>query len=139
MIFKKYDTSTIDKQVEKLTSEFKIHYRACIGSLIYLLSTRVDFIFSVHELAKFLHILRYIRDNNTLWLKYYADMNDAPVSDLLRQSSIKNENQLMDFSDSSWQYFPDTGISTRSYIIFYQVGTIGYGTHVPVLVAQSSA
>ena len=35
-------------------------------------------------------------------LKYYADINDAPVSDLLRKSSIKTENQLMDFSDSSW-------------------------------------
>ena len=28
------------------------------------------------------HILRYIRDNKTPGLKYYADMNDAPVSDL---------------------------------------------------------
>ena len=30
-------------------------------------------------------------------LKYYADMNDAPVSDLLRQASIKTENILMNF------------------------------------------
>ena len=34
-------------------------------------------------------------------LKCYYDMNDAPVSDLLKQASIKNENQLMYFSDSS--------------------------------------
>ena len=33
----------------------------------------------------------------TFRLKYYADMNDAPVSDLLRQASIKTENRLMDF------------------------------------------
>ena len=58
------------------------------------------------------HISRYIRDNKTLWLKYYSDMNDAPVSDLLGQASIKTEIQLMDFSDSSWKYFPDTGRST---------------------------
>ena len=37
MIFTKYDTSTSDEQVEKLTREFNIHYRACIGSLIYVL------------------------------------------------------------------------------------------------------
>ena len=100
MIFKKEDISTSDEQVEKLTREYNIHYRACIGSLIYLLYTRVDLIISVHKLAKFsanpgkvhfeglIHLLRYIRDNKILGLKYYADLNYAPVTDLLRQASI---------------------------------------------------
>ena len=94
MIFTKYDTSTSDKQVEKFTREFNIHYRDCVGSLIYLFSTRVEFSFTVHKLSKFssnpgkvhfevlVHLLRYIRENKTLGLKYYSDMNDAPVSDL---------------------------------------------------------
>ena len=60
-------------------------------------------------------------------LNYSVDMNDAPVSDLLRQVSIKAENHLMDFSGSSCQYFPDTGRSTWSYIIFYQGGPIDCG------------
>ena len=30
MIFTKEDVSTSDEQVEKLTTEFNIHYRACI-------------------------------------------------------------------------------------------------------------
>ena len=38
-------------------------------------------------------------------LKYYANMNDAPVTDLSRQASIKIENHLMAFSDSAWQDF----------------------------------
>ena len=42
MIFTKADISTSDEQFEKLTREYNIHYRACIGSLIYLLSTIVD-------------------------------------------------------------------------------------------------
>ena len=96
MIFTKEDVSTSDEKVEKLTREFKIHYRACIGSLIYLLSTRVDLSFEVHKLSKFsanpskvyfqalIHLLRFIRDDTTLGLKYYADLNDAPVTDLLR-------------------------------------------------------
>ena len=42
MIFTKSDASTSYEQVEKLTREFNIHYRACIGSLVYLLSTRVE-------------------------------------------------------------------------------------------------
>ena len=53
MIFTKDDTSTSDEKVDKLTREFKIHYRACIGSFIYLLSTRVDLSFAVHKLEKF--------------------------------------------------------------------------------------
>ena len=34
---------------------------------------------------------------------------------------------------------PDTGRIIRSYIIFYQCGTIYHGTHIPGPVSQSSA
>ena len=74
-----------------------------------------------------------------LGLKYYSDMNDAPVSGLLIQTSIETKNHLMDFSDSSWQDCPDTGRITGAYIIFYQGGSIEHVTHVPGPVAQSSA
>ena len=108
-------------------------------------------IFAVHKLEKFsanpgkvhfevlISILRYIRDNKTFVLKYYADLNDAPVNELLRQASINTENHLMDFSDSCWQDFPDTGRIIGAYIIFYQGGPIDHVTHVPGPVAQSSA
>ena len=119
--------------------------------MIYLFSTRADLSFAVHKLAKFsanpgkvhfeglVHLLRYIRGNKTLGLKYYADLNDAPVTDILIQANIKTKNHLMTFSYSSWQDFPDTGRSTGAYIIFYQGGPIDHGTYVPVPVAQSSA
>ena len=112
MIFTKEYLSSSDEQVENFTREYNIHYRACIGSLIYLLSTRVELSFAVHKLAKFsantgevhfeglIHLLRYIRDNKTLGLKYHADLNDATVTDLLRQAHIKTNNHLMPFSDS---------------------------------------
>ena len=83
--------------------------------------------------------MRYIRDNKNLVLKYYADQNYAPVTDILRQASIKTKNNLMDFSDSSWQDCPSTVRSTVAYIIFYRGGPIDHGTHVPGPVAQSSA
>ena len=107
--------------------------------------------FSVQKLAKFsansgkvhfevlINLLRYIRDNKTLGLKYYAYLNDTPVTDLLRQASIKTKNRLMAFSDYSWQEFPYTGRSIGVYITFYQGGPIDHGTHVPGPVAQSSA
>ena len=53
MIFTKENVSTSDEQIEELTREYNIHYIACIGSLIYLLSTRVDLSFAVHKLEKF--------------------------------------------------------------------------------------
>ena len=53
MIFKEEDAYTSDEQVEKLTREINFHYSACIRSLIYLLSTRVELSFSVHKLTKF--------------------------------------------------------------------------------------
>ena len=108
----------------------------------------MDLSFAVHKLAKcsanprklqfevLVHLLRYIRDNKTMGLKYYADMNYAPVCDLLIKSSIKTWNHLMAFSDSSWQDCPDTCRSTGSYIILYRGGPIYHGTHVPVPVAQ---
>ena len=104
MILSKADASTSDEQVEKFTREFDIHYRACIGSLIYLLSTIVYLSFALHKLATSLsnpgkvnfeglvHLLRYTRDNKTLGLKYYANMNAAPLYDLLRQPNIKTKN-----------------------------------------------
>ena len=111
----------------------------------------MDFSFAVHKLAKFsanpgkvhfeglIHLLWYIRDNKTLGLKYYADLNDAPVTDLLWQANIKTKNHLIDFSDSSWKDCPGTGRSTGEYNIFYQVGPIDQSTHGPEPVDQSSA
>ena len=90
-------------------------------------------IFALHNSEKFsvnhgkvhfeglVHLLRYMRENKTLGLKYYAYMNDAPVNDQLIQASIKTENHLMDFSDSSCQYCPDTGNITGAYTLVLQV------------------
>ena len=49
MIFDKTRAYTSDEKFEKLSREFNIHYRSCIGSLIYLLSTRVDLSVTVHK------------------------------------------------------------------------------------------
>ena len=56
-------------------------------------------------------------------------MKDSPLSDLLRQASIKTENRLMVFSYPRWQDSPDTGRSTGSYMIFIKVGKLTM-THI---------
>ena len=148
IIFTKSDSYTIDEQVENFTIEFSIQYRDFIVSLIYLLSERVDMSFAVHKLSKFssnpgkvhfevlLHLLGYIRDNNTLGLNYYADIKDAPLSGLLRKANIKTENQFIYFSYYSWKDCPNTGRSTGAYIILYQGSTIDHGTKFPGPVDQ---
>ena len=68
------------------------------------------------------HLLRYIRDNKTLSLKYYANMKHEPLFDLLRQASNKLRVNF-------WIYL---------IIFFYQGGPIDHGTHVPGPVYQSS-
>ena len=83
-------------------------------------------------------MLKYIRNNKTLGLKHYAGINDAPLSDLLRQDSINTKNRLIALYDYSLIYFPYTGRSIGSYIILYKFGTIYHDTHVPGPVAESS-
>ena len=67
----------------------------------------------MHRLAKFsekprkikfeglIHLFRYIKSNKTFGLKYYDIINDAPVSNLLRQAGIINEDQFIALSYSS--------------------------------------
>ena len=68
MIFTKDDTSASYEQFEKLTRELNINYRACIGSLIHVLSLRVDLSFAVHKLAKFQQTL--VKYNLKYWFIY---------------------------------------------------------------------
>ena len=143
MIFTKENYSTIYEQVEVLSREFNIHYRACVGSLIYILSKRVYLCFSVQRLVKFssnpgkvnfeglVHWLIYIRYSKNLGFRYYAKIEDASISDLLRQAGIRNESQLMVFSHYICQYCIDNGRITGASIVFYQGGPIYYFTHVP--------
>ena len=72
-------------------------------------------------------------------LNYYADMNDVPLFDLLRKSIIKNQNQSIALSYSSWKDWPDTDRSKGEYIILYQGGPIDHATYITGPVDQSSA
>ena len=115
--------------MELISREYTIHYRYCVGSLNYILSKIVDLCFAVRKLEKFssnpdevhfeslVHLLRYIRDNKKLGLRYYSNIEDTPLSELLIQASINNYNQLIVLSYSNWQYFTDTGTSTGAYIV----------------------
>ena len=86
MILTKEYGCTNDKQVEVLSRGYKLHYRACVGSMIYLLYKSVDLCFVVHKMEVFssnigkvhfeglVQSLIYIRDNKNLGLRYYANI-----------------------------------------------------------------
>ena len=69
--------------------------------------------------------------SSILGLKYYSKIDDAPLSDLFRNSRVNTNNQFMVFSDSIWQDYLDTGRSMGAYILFYRGGPIYHCTHVP--------
>ena len=108
-------------------------------------------IFSVHKLETFssnpgkvhleglVNLLKYIRDNKTLGLNCYADIKDAPLSYLLRQTNTKTENQLMVFLILVGKIVQTLAEVQEHALFFYQCGPIYHGTHVPGPVAQSSA
>ena len=78
-------------------------------------------------------------DNKNLGLRYYANIENELLSDVLRNASIDTENQLMMFYDYICQDYPYTGSITGAYMLFYQDGKIDYCTHVPVTISQSSS
>ena len=104
-----------------------------MGSLIYLLPTIADFCFSVHNLEMFLsnpgkvnfeglvQLLRYIRDNKNLGLKYYSKIEGAPLSDLLIHASINTDIQLMVLPDSICKNFPYNRIIIEEKNAFFKV------------------
>ena len=133
IIFTKQYASTSDEQAELLSGDYNIHYRYFMGSLIYLLSTIVYLCFSVHNLELFssnpgkvhfeglIHLLRDIRDNKNLGLKYYSKIEGAPLSDLLIHASINTDIQLMVLSDSICKNFPYNRIIMQEKIAFFKV------------------
>ena len=62
-------------------------------------------------------------------LKYYADMDDALVTDLLRQDSIKTENNLMDFLILVGNIFQKLVVVHEHTLSFIKVGQLTM-THI---------
>ena len=57
-------------------------------------------------------------------MNYYADMNDAPISDLLRQVSIKTENQFMVFMILAGKIFQSLTEVQEHTLYFIKVGQL---------------
>ena len=145
------DCSKDEVAAKSLQVEYGIDFASCVGALLYLSYTRPDITYAVVKLAKFtrrpgvnhmealLHLLRYLRDNMYLGLRFYSDINMSPVTRLLSSNGISLDNPLITFSDSSWNDDIDTGRSTGCFMIIYMGGVVEHSSNMPDPVALSSA
>jgi hypothetical protein len=145
------DCSSDENAALQLQKEYNIDFASCIGSLIYLGKTRCDIVYAVNKLAKFtrqpgrnhfnalLHLLRYLRDNALLGIKFYSDLSQAPLIATLKSQKIGQSSPFFGFSDSSWNDDIDTGRSTGCFILTYMGGIVDHSSNMPDPVALSSA
>jgi len=144
------DCSTDEEAAKLLEKEYNVDFASCIGSLIYLGMTRCDIVYVVNKLAKFkripgrvhfnvlLHLLRYLRDNLLLGIRFYSDLFRAPLIKTLEMKEIKQQHAFFGFSDSSWNDDVDTGRSTGCFILMYMGGIVDHSSNTPYPVALSS-
>jgi hypothetical protein len=145
------DCSASEEESKALSEGLNIDFASCIGSLIYLSMTRTDIIYAVNKLAKLtrrpgqvhfealLHLLRYLRDNSLYGVRFYSNISDAPLYQMLLKQNIEEKHTFFGFTDSSWNDDPDNGRSTGCYIITYMGGIIDHSSNMPDPVALSSA
>ena len=86
-----------------------------------------------------IHVLRYLRDNPTLGIKYNADLGQSPLYKMSQKNGLSTSNELVTFCDSSWQDDVDTSRSTGCYVITYREGIVDQSSNLPEPIAMSSA
>jgi hypothetical protein len=74
-----------------------------------------------------------------LGIRFYSDLEQAPLIQTLNNENIQQIHRLFRFSDSSWNDDIDHGQSTGCFIIKYMGGIIDHSSNLPGLVALSSA
>jgi len=146
------DNCSKDKDTaNELEDQYNIDFASCVGSFIYLGMTHCDIVYVVNKLAKFtrkpgvkhfealLHVLRYLRDNMLLGIKFYSDCSRSPLITMLQSQEIKQEEVFFGFPDSSWNDDINTGRSTGCFIITYMGRIVDHSSNMPDPVALSSA
>jgi len=128
------DCASCETESKELEVCYNVDYASCIGSLIYLSMTRTDIIYSENKLAKYtrkpgkpyfealLHLLRYLCDNSLLGVRFYSNIIESPIYQMLLSQQLEEKHLLFGFTDSLWNNDQDTGRSTGCFIITYMGG-----------------
>jgi hypothetical protein len=121
-IYSKANRPSSDEEHAVIKKRFPVLSMAsAISSLLYIaLNTRSDILWIVNKLAKssiqpgikdfevLLHCFGYLRKYPALVLKYYANIEESPISKLCQKYNV-DMTELVGFTDSLWQDCPDTG------------------------------
>lgn len=151
-VFSVSNRPTTQEEKDAITSKYPdIDFRSCLCTILYLAySTRADILFIVCKLAKACYapslndfhalfwLLGYLRKFPAYGICFYPTPDKSPVNELLATNNVST-NEIIAFSDASWQDCPDTGRSTCGHIVLYLGGVITAQSHVPLPVAMSSA
>ena len=84
-----------------------------------------------------LWLFGYLRAEPAWGSKFYSDLKESPVNNLVNKHVPKTSDIIV-FTDASWQDCPDTGRSTTGFLIYYQGGVIEANSSLQVPVAMSS-
>jgi len=108
-------------------------------------------IYAVNKLAKFtgkpgrvnfvvlIHLLWYLRDNTYYGVRYYSNIQLAPLYKMLLAQQIREKHLFFGLTDSSWNDDQDTGRSTGCLILTYMGGVVDHSSNMLDPVALSSA
>ena len=127
----KTDMSQHVNEVQQSKEEYCIDYPSAIGSLIFLLNLQPDITFAVTKMARFMRmpgkihyqglirLLGYLQDNSNFGIKFYKNVKNSPIMQVLNRNGKINAHTFFRFCKSSWQDCMDTGRSTGLFILFY--------------------
>ena len=151
-VYSKANKPQTDEEKAKIEKWFPgLSMASAVSSLLYIsLNTRIDILWVVNKLAKsssnpglknfkaLMHCFGYLRKYIDMGIRFYANEKESPVYQLCQKNGV-DYTDLIGFSDSSWQDYPDTGKSTGGYKVFCQGGLIEANSTMPVPIALSSA
>jgi hypothetical protein len=83
-----------------------------------------------------LHVLRYLRDNSFIGLKFYSNAMDALIIHMLINDKIQQDHPFFTFLDSSWNDDVDSGRSTGCFLVGYMGGIVDHSLNLPDPVAN---
>ena len=145
------DCSVSEESDMQPETAYNIEVASFIGLLIYLEMTWADIYMQSTNLLGtlnsqdrttlkcLLHLLRYLRDNSMYGLRYYSEINESPIYQMLLGQNIQEKHHFFGFTDSSWNDEQGTGMSTGSFITTYMGGIVDHRSNTLDPVALSSA
>ncbi len=84
-------------------------------------------------------MLRYLRNNCYLGIRFYSNLEDAPLIKMLKFQNIAQHHPFFGFLDPSCNDNDDSGHRTGCFIITYMGGAVDHSSNLSDPVALSSA